>query len=173
MDEFSQGKKKALISRAMRLLSQRDHSDAEMRRKLAAHSFVALVQFETIEQSGAAAVISSPLVIEHVIAYCYQNNWLDDGRFSTHFIASRVRKGYGSQRIRMELMQRGVEKQVIQAALVACEIDWCEHARQIAQRKFGDPLPLEWTDKVKVQRYLLSRGFGMEEIQAIYRDFVQ
>ena len=34
-----------LLSRAMRLLSQRDHSEAELRRKLAAQPFVAKARF--------------------------------------------------------------------------------------------------------------------------------
>lgn len=157
----------------MRLLSQRDHSEVEMRRKLVAHSFTTLSRGEIMEQAGTSEVSVSPLVIEQVIAYCYQHNGLDDQRFSHHFIASRVRKGYGVKRIRVELMQRGVEKQIIQAALAAYEIDWYDHARKIAVRKFGDPLPSEWKDKAKVQRYLLHRGFFMEEIQAIYCDFVQ
>lgn len=68
-------------------------------------------------------------------------------------------------------MQKGVDKEVVQTALADCDIDWCEQAKEVAQRKFGEPLPKEWKDKAKVQRYLLYRGFFQEEIQSIYRDF--
>ncbi|MFZ1872295.1 MAG: recombination regulator RecX [Chania sp.] len=163
----------ALISRAMRLLSQRDHSEAELRRKLAAQPFVANARFGAKSPVNPPEQPVDPAVIEQVIAYCYQHNWLDDQRFANSFIAGRSRKGYGAQRIRSELMQKGVEKEIVQTALAACDIDWCEQAKQVAQRKFGDPLPVEWKDKAKVQRYLLYRGFFQEEIQSIYRDFAQ
>lgn len=97
-----------------------------------------------------------PKVIEQVIAYCYQHNWLDDSRFATSYINSRSRKGYGAQRIRSELMQKGVDKELIQAAFEISEIDWSLLAKeQVAQRKFSEILPVEWKEKAKVQRYLL------------------
>ncbi|MFC0228558.1 recombination regulator RecX [Serratia aquatilis] len=163
----SGNKKNALISRAMRLLSQRDHSEEELRRKLAAQPFVANPTAESPEKPV------DPAIIEQVIAYCYQHNWLDDQRFAVSFIASRSRKGHGAQRIRSELLQKGVEKEIVQAALAECGIDWCEQAMRVACHKFGEPLPQEWKEKAKLQRYLLYRGFYMEEIHSIYRDFAQ
>lgn len=165
-----------LLSRAMRLLSQRDHSEAELRRKLAAQPFMAKARFGTKTPPSSAPLPEEPVdpaVIEQVIAYCYQHNWLDDQRFARSYIGSRSRKGYGAQRIRSELMQKGVDKDTVQTALAECEIDWCAHAREVALRKFGEPLPKEWKDKAKVQRYLLYRGFFQEEIQSIYGEFAQ
>ncbi|MNV01984.1 Regulatory protein RecX [compost metagenome] len=52
-----------------------------------------------------------------------------------------------------------------------CEIDWCELARDQAIRKYGEPLPREFSEKVKIQRFLLYRGFLMEDIQDIWRNF--
>lgn len=163
----------AQLSRAMRLLSQRDHSEAELRRKLAAQPFFAQPRFAGKCSTPSHDEPVDPAIVEQIIAYCYQHNWLDDRRFANSYIGSRSRKGYGAQRIRSELMQKGVEKELIQTALAECEIDWCEQAKQVAQRKFGESLPKEWKDKAKVQRYLLYRGFFQEEIQSIYRDFAQ
>ncbi|AVJ16334.1 recombination regulator RecX [Serratia rhizosphaerae] len=160
-----------LLSRAMRLLSQRDHSEDELRRKLTAQPFFSRAKFSDKASSPSCDEPIDPAVVEQVIDYCYQHNWLDDRRFATRYIGSRSRKGYGAQRIRSELMQKGVDKEVVQTALAECDIDWCEQAKEVAQRKFGDPLPKEWKDKAKVQRYLLYRGFFQEEIQSIYRDF--
>ncbi|AJJ70608.1 recombination regulator RecX [Yersinia pseudotuberculosis] len=104
------------LSRAMRLLSQRDHSESELRRKLAAPPFSAkgnwgkrsgakssnLVESNPVESNLAesnAIEESDPQVIEQVIDYCYQHNWLDDSRFAASYINSRSRKGYGVQRI--------------------------------------------------------------------------
>jgi regulatory protein len=44
-----------------------------------------------------------------------------------------------------------------------------ELAKQ-AQRKYGEPLP-PFAEKVKIQRFLLYRGYLMEDIQEIWRNF--
>ncbi|WP_145556953.1 recombination regulator RecX [Yersinia canariae] len=164
-----------LLSRAMRLLSQRDHSESELRRKLALQPFSAKGHWgkRTGNGDGEPVADIDPKVIEQVITYCYQHNWLDDARFATSYINSRSRKGYGAQRIRSELMQKGVDKELIQAAFEISEIDWCLLAKEVAQRKFSEVLPVEWKEKAKVQRYLMYRGFFQEEIQSIYNDFVE
>ena len=163
-----------LLSRAMRLLSQRDHSESELRRKLAAQPFSAKGNWgrRANNENDKPVEDIDPQAIEQVIAYCYQHDWLDDSRFATSYINSRSRKGYGAQRIRSELMQKGVDKERIQAAFEISEIDWCLLAKELAQRKFCETLPVEWKEKAKVQRYLLYRGFFQEEIQSIYNDFV-
>ncbi|CAM3584516.1 MULTISPECIES: recombination regulator RecX [Yersinia] len=217
-----------LLSRAMRLLSQRDHSETELRRKLAAQSFSVKGNWgrgkkkspsttkrgQSLNNGGGdnhddrsaknsfyhhsyssggsrneeketdndlhdltdghdAAEAIDPKAIDEVIAYCYQHNWLDDARFATSYINSRSRKGYGVQRIRSELLQKGIEKEQAQTAFEISEIDWCQLAKEVAQRKFGETLPVEWKEKAKVQRYLLYRGFFQEEIQSIYNDFIE
>jgi regulatory protein len=168
-----------MLSRAIKLLSQRDHSESELRRKLAVQPFSAKGNWgrRSGGECGEATEEIDPQVIEQVIeqviAYCYQHNWLDDSRFATSYINSRSRKGYGAQRIHSELMQKGVDKERVQTAFEISEIDWCLLAKEVAQRKFSEFLPVEWKKKVKVQRYLLYRGFCQEEIQSIYNDFIE
>lgn len=148
-----------LLSRAMRLLSQRDHSEAELRRKLAAQPFVAKARFggKGPQAPTVAEEPVDPALIDQVIAYCYQHNWLDNQRFAYSYIGSRSRKGYGAQRIRSELMQKGVDKALVQDALAECDIDWCEQAKQVAQRKFGDALPTEERESQSAALSALSR----------------
>ncbi len=184
----------ALISRAMRLLSQRDHGEAELRRKL----LIPPVPFvkpqnkqsrwssrkrpdeNAFDEDNAVKARPEPRPVpeeipeEHVqavIDYCYQHHWLDDAKFASRYISGRSNKGYGAQRIRSELLQKGVDKEIISTALEETEVDWCVLARDIAVRKFGENLPKDWKEKSKVLRYLLYRGFFQEEIQSIYRDF--
>lgn len=185
----------ALISRAMRLLSQRDHGEMELRKKLltppvafskpnyskpakskaqkSSLSFSKEWQEEEVQQKAARLPPEeiSPEHVQSVIDYCYQHNWLDDAKFADRYISGRSRKGYGAQRIRQELQQKGVDKELISTAFEESEVDWCALARDIAVRKFGEPLPTEWKEKSKVLRYMLYRGFFQEEIQSIYRDF--
>ncbi|MGA9605772.1 MAG: recombination regulator RecX [Rouxiella badensis] len=174
-----------LIARAMRLLGQRDHGEAELRRKLLTppQPFTRPSSYKNRknQQSSSPTVATAakekeveeicPEQVEQVIAYCYEHGWLDDARFADRYIAGRSRRGLGAQRIRSELMQKGVDKEVINLALENCEVDWCTQAYELATRKFGQPLPVDWKEKSKVLRYLLYRGFFQEEIQSIYRDF--
>jgi regulatory protein len=137
------------LNRAMRLLAQRDHSETELRRKLAAQD----VSEEDVEQA---------------IAYCHEHNWLDDRRFAERYLVMRSQKGYGVQRIQQELGMKGIARDLIHDAFASSDIDWSALAKQTAHRKFGQTLPQEWKEKAKVQRFLLYRGFFQEEIYAVF-----
>ena len=150
-----------LLDKATRILAMRDHSEQELRRKLTA-------QPTFPGKPRAEEDPFTPEDIEKVIAWCYEHRWLDDAQFASRFIASRSRKGYGPQRIRQELQGKGIARDLSEAAMENCEIDWQEMARDIAERKFGEQLPTEWKERAKVQRYLQYRGFYMEDIQAVY-----
>ncbi|MGS9164636.1 recombination regulator RecX, partial [Salmonella enterica subsp. enterica serovar Infantis] len=50
---------------------------------------------------------------------------------------------------------------------------WSEMAREQAVRKYGEPLPSNCSEKVKVQRFLLYRGYLMDDIQQIWRNFAE
>ena len=109
-------------------------------------------------------------LMDQVVAWCYEHSWLDDVRFAQRFVISRSRKGYGPQRIRMELTQKGINRELAENAMADAEIDWAAQALDAAERKFGLPLPQEWKQKAKVLRYLQTKGFFMEDIQSIYRN---
>ncbi len=151
-----------LLDRALRILAMRDHGEAELRRKLTA---------PVMSKNGLEKVDVSEADIDRVVEWCSENRYLDDERFARQFIASRSRKGYGPARIRQELGQKGLSREVSESAMRECEIDWCELAKEQAQRKFGEPLPTQFAEKAKVQRFLLYRGYLLEDIQEIWRNF--
>ncbi|WP_374747828.1 recombination regulator RecX [Klebsiella quasipneumoniae subsp. similipneumoniae] len=151
-----------LLDRAIRILAMRDHSEQELRRKLAA---------PVMSKNGPEAPDVTPEELEQVVAWCIENRYLDDNRFVGQFIASRSRKGYGPARIRQELSQKGIARQAVEQAMRECDIDWVSLARAQAQRKYGEPLPSAFAEKVKIQRFLLYRGYLMEDIQEIWRNF--
>ncbi|VFS76893.1 Regulatory protein recX [Raoultella planticola] len=86
-------------------------------------------------------------------------------------LAAVAAKGYGPARIRQELNQKGIPRDVSESAMRECDIDWAALAKEQAQRKYGEPLPTAFADKVKIQRFLLYRGYLMEDIQEIWRNF--
>lgn len=167
MPEPSSTKRSAysrLLDKTTRILAMRDHSEHELRHKL--------TSAPTFPGSNNTDLPTfTPEDIEKVIAWCYEHRWLDDAQFAARFIASRARKGYGPQRIRQELKQKGIDRDIGEAAMMECEVDWQAMAREMAERKFGQQLPTEWKERAKVQRFLLYRGFFMEDIQGIYRNF--
>ncbi|MBA7842960.1 recombination regulator RecX [Klebsiella sp. RHBSTW-00484] len=151
-----------LLDRAIRILAMRDHSEQELRRKLAA---------PVMSKNGPEALDVTPEDVDKVVEWCIDNRYLDDDRFVRQFIASRSRKGYGPARVRQELKQKGIPREAIECAMSECEIDWALLAKEQAQRKYGEPLPTAFSEKVKIQRFLLYRGYLMEDIQEIWRNF--
>ncbi|WAD30968.1 recombination regulator RecX [Citrobacter braakii] len=151
-----------LLDRAVRILAMRDHSEQELRRKLAA---------PVMGKNGPEDIDATPEDYDKVIAWCIESRYLDDDRFVQQFISSRSRKGYGPARVRQELNQKGISREAVERAMRECEIDWAGLAHAQAIRKYGEPLPVDFSDKVKVQRFLLYRGYLMEDIQAIWRNF--
>lgn len=161
----------ALLDRALRLLTLRDHSEAELRRKLAAPP-AARQRFNARPDVNAAdAPDITAADIQLVIDYCLQNDWLDDARFSLRYVNSRSKRGYGEQKIRMELLQKGINRETIDNAFTEAQIDRSAQAQDVAWKKFGQPLSLDREARAKVQRYLLSRGFSYDEIRSIYINF--
>ena len=156
------------LDRAMRILTLRDHSEAEFRRKLSLSAErAAMFAKERTQQHEPL----TPELVDRVVAWCYENNYLDDARFAERFVASRSRKGYGPQRIRMELGQKGIDKALTDRVLAESDIDWQRMAFDAAERKFGLPFPVEWKEKAKVQRYLMTKGFFSEDIRSIFSNF--
>jgi len=151
-----------LLDRAIRILAMRDHSEQELRRKLAA---------PVMSKNGPEALNVTPEEVDKVVEWCIENRYLDDERFVRQFIASRSRKGYGPARVRQELKQKGISRETIESAMRECVIDWAQLAKEQAQRKYGEPLPTVFAEKVKIQRFLLYRGYLMEDIQEIWRNF--
>lgn len=179
-----------LLNHALRLLAQREHSEQELRRKLAAQFVSAASPADdegafTYARRGTKRSAAKPALqfsrsewpatpeafateLELVIAHCVQQKWLDDQRYAGMFLRSRSQKGYGPRRIEQELRQRGVPSEAITQALFDSDIDWSALAARVAERRFGSPLPTERLPRSKVIRFMLYRGFYQEDIQSLW-----
>lgn len=167
---------KKLLNRAMAILAKRDHSEHELRRKLAAQfsfngsetnqkkSFRSGSSGKTIEPKEILSKEELNEQIESVIQYCYEYHWLDDKKFADSFIRIRSSKGYGPQRIQAELQQKGVNKDIIYSALADCEIDWVELAHKLVIKQFNNQHFSDWKSKSKAYNYLVYRGFYPDDI---------
>jgi regulatory protein len=173
----------SLKMRAITLLSQREHSVVELRRKLMRIARelardVAAAQPIGSDLTGAADgvderdadVQASPAKleaeVEQLLVWLQAQGYLDDTRFVESRLHARSQR-YGSLRIKQELAQHGLSLSAEnQAALKACEL---ERARAIWQRKFGGVTPADPALQAKQIRFLSARGFAPDLIRRLLR----
>ena len=86
-------------------------------------------------------------------------------RFVEEFVRSRIRRGAGPVKIRVELQERGVDSRLIEAGLIACGTNWAANAAEARERKFGVTVPGQFTERAPQARFLQNRGFTAEQIR--------
>lgn len=137
--------KKTASEQAVSYLARREHSALELRRKLDKSGF------DTAD-------------IEHVLSQLQQAGLQSDERFAESYVRSRINRGYGKTRIRMELQERGVADELIRDSLQQAEIDWFALAAEVRSKRFGEQNPEDFKSRAKQQRFLEYRGFSHDEI---------
>jgi regulatory protein len=106
-----------------------------------------------------------PDTIELAIDRCTAAGLLDDERYVAQFVESRVRRGHGAQRIRQDLAQRGIDRSLVDVALVEYQESGAleDAAVEAARRKFARIDLDEAAAKAKALRWLLSRGYSSSQ----------
>jgi len=94
---------------------------------------------------------------------------LSEARFTGVYIRSRAERGYGPQRLRAELRERGIEDSLIEASLAAAEIDWQMQAERYYRRRFGDDPPKDWKDEAKRCRSMEQHGYTPDQIRRVIK----
>ncbi|MFM7025637.1 MAG: recombination regulator RecX [Limnohabitans sp.] len=136
----------SLKGRALRLLSQREHSRTELERKLAAHETEPGQLARALDELQARGFISEERVIESVI----------------HRRAGKL----GATRVRQELLAKGLDGNAVALAMEGLRSTELERAREVWARKFGEPAT-DPKEKARQIRFLLSRGFAAEVVRRI------
>jgi len=137
---------------ALRVLALRDHSEAELRRKLKAKGY------DEQETTGSVARLQ-------------ELGYLDDARFARSFAASSIRngRGYGA-RLKQELARRGVAGAIVQATLAELSEEFEETGvlASTMERRYPGFDPAIATDKEKrrIVAYLQRKGFTLGAILA-------
>ena len=138
---------KEVEAAAVRLLSRREHSTEELKRKLAAKGY----------PEGSIATVLDKLG---------KKKWVSDERFATNYVHYHARRGQGPVRIRAELRQQGITDAQIQQEIAGGEQDWNGRAAEARRRKFGAELPRSAAERAKQARFLQYRGFNSDQIRA-------
>lgn len=102
--------------------------------------------------------------IPEVLKRLVEDNLQSDHRFIEAFIRSRISRGQGETRIRLELKQRGANIALVSQLLAEAEVDWYELALQTATNKFGQSQPVDAKEKDKRMRFLQYRGYNFDQI---------
>ena len=138
----------SLRDRALGLLARREHSRAELQRKLAPHS-------------------EDPQEVIALLDDLARRGWLSDARFAEALVHDKQAK-FGTARLAYELRERGVAETIIRDQLAELKDSELERARQVWQSKFG-ALPEDAKARAKQMRFLQSRGFSLDVIGKIMR----
>jgi len=132
---------------AVRLLSRREHSTEELKRKLAAKGYPETSIATVLDKLG-------------------KKKWVSDERFAANYVHHHARRGQGPVRIRAQLRQQGITDSQIQQEIAGGEQDWNGLAAEVRRRKFGAALPQTPSERAKQARFLQYRGFNSDQIRA-------
>lgn len=133
-----------LKTRALRYLVRREHSRAELARKLAPHA----------ESADA---------IEAVLDLLLSKKQQSDERFAEERARVLSRK-FGASRIRHELKSKGISEEI--STRVSTDPNETETARAILQRKYREPAGTR-EERAKRARFLQGRGFSYDLIKKV------
>ncbi len=141
---------------ALKILAGRDHSEAEVRRKMAGKGISAEAVEDTVDS----------------LKRC---GYLDDPKFARRWAESAARngKGYGP-RLRFELSRRGIDEDTAAevAEQIRAEFDEAETIKALISKKFAAFAPGDADDRQKrrVTGFLQRRGFSLSAILQVFRE---
>ena len=143
MNSFPPESAADLKARALRHLARREHSRAELERKLAPHA----------ESAGALQALLDQLELK---------KQLSNERFAEQRAHVLARK-YGPAHIRHDLKAKGVAEHLIERVSAAGEL---ETARAILERKYRAPAANR-EERARRARFLQGRGFSAEVVHRL------
>ena len=143
---MASGPKLSLTGRALRLLSGREHSRAELQRKLAPHE----------ETPGELAAVLDKLAAKDLQS---------DQRAIDSLVHRRSAK-LGTQRLRQEMQTKGMDPQAVAQAVALLRTSEQARALEVWRKKFGSPAATP-AERAKQVRFLAGRGFSGEAIARV------
>lgn len=130
------------------MLARREHTRAEMTRKLSPHS-------------------ESPEQVEQLLDALTARGWLSETRFAESRANVLARK-FGSGKIAYDLRSRGVSAEVVERTLEQTRAQELANCRTAWQKKFG-ALPQDAAERGRQARFLAGRGFSAEAVRRVLK----
>ena len=139
----------SLRERALRHLARRDHSRAELARKLSAHGDADEIE-AVIERMGELGLQS-------------------DTRYAEAFVRGKAGR-FGASRLRSELARRGIDRDLIDEAIAGeCVESEADRARAVLRARFTEP-PADAREWARQARFLQTRGFAPDLIRKLLKE---
>jgi len=138
----------SLKGRALRYLSQREHSRTELERKLARHTESSEDLARVLDELQSRGFIDHQRVADSVV----------------HRKSARL----GVLRITQELKAIGVEAPLVAAAAAKLKATEVERAREVWRRKFEAP-SADASERARHARFLAARGFSGDVIARVLK----
>ncbi len=155
---LSELEEKKCLDTALRLLTRRDHSRAELIGKLKRKGF-------------------SEAPIARVIEECRQYSYLDDERYAHQLVRQMLERGYGRRRIHQSMSAKGLDGDLSARVLESHCTDQAqtEQCRQVLRKKLAATRPDGRGKSLesRLYRFLLGRGFPPEIIREVLRDLLE
>jgi regulatory protein len=136
----------SLKGRALRCLAAREHSRAELERRLK--------PFE--ETPGELARVLDELLAK---------GFIDEQRVLDSVVHRRAGR-LGASRIRQELQGKGLDAQAVQEAVAQLQGTELARAREVWRKKFGE-VATDPASRAKQMRFLAARGFGGDTVRRV------
>ena len=136
----------SLKGRALRLLGQREHTRLELERKLARYE----------EEPGTLAQALDELQAK---------GYLDEQRAAESLVHRRAGR-LGAARLRQEMQDRGLARELIEQVLAGLKDSELTRAREVWRRRF-EALPVDAQERARQTRFLLTRGFSAEVVRRV------
>lgn len=137
---------KIIRHKLTRLLSRREHSQTELRKKL------------------SDLEISSELIDETIKKFA-EKDIQSDIRFAEAVVRGAYHRGKGPVFIERELNNHNIDFALVRELVNDEDFDWFESSKAVRVKRFGEALPDDWTAKQKQMRFLQYRGFAQEQIK--------
>ena len=138
----------SLKGRALKLLSMREHSRVELRRKLAPHA-------ESAEQ------------LEAVLDDMAASRFLCLERFADSVVHRKAAR-FGTARIKAELAQHQLPNHVADAVVRSLRDTELERAHELWARRFGEVAATP-QEQARQARFLTARGFAGDVVRRVVR----
>ncbi|MCP5416595.1 MAG: regulatory protein RecX [Chromatiaceae bacterium] len=138
----------ALEQAALRLLGQREHSRAELYRKLK----------RRVQRSEE---------LKRLLDHLAEQGLQSDQRYTLEYIDSRRRRGFGPIRIRQELIERGISAELLNQCIDPDEYAWDPILLTAVRARFGEDPAQGLRDWARRARFLQYRGFAVDHIRRL------
>jgi regulatory protein len=141
----------SLKARALRLLSNREHSRMELARKLSRYA-----------EEGDD--------VEALLQWLEKHQWLSQERFSESLVHRRAAR-YGNSRILAELQSHGIAGEAVQELKAGLAEDEVARCCDVWRRKFGGQVAADAEGRAKQMRFLIARGFSQKAVRAAMKGY--